>query len=407
MDKKQYGWWICFACSLMLFCNTGLSTTGFSIYQPYLIRLGGLTNTQASSLILLRNLSGFIGMLCSGKLLQRFEIRRIVTAGMLINGSAFFFYGISRSFFNYCFAALLIGFSYGAAGNIPATILITRWFDRYRGIALGICMASTGLSTIIASPLIMLLMEKHSLQFAFFSEAAFVLCCSIIVYALLRSRPECLHTQPIGIINSESDRSNQKYASKTAGRSLYLYMLAGIFLFGMPGNILYAHISVLYETSGFDAMQVSFLLSIFGAALTIGKIGYGYMSDKIGTYRSSWFLYSFCTIGTLLSCFAWDGSIWIARAAVILMGLGFAVTTVSMPMYAAGISSESDYAITMSRFQSLSTLGALLFGTVPGIIADKTGSYIPAFIAMLFLIIISSVFLQFIFHRIIRTNVIS
>ena len=79
----------------------------------------------------------------------------------------------------------------------------------------------------------MLLMEKHSLQFAFFSEAAFVLCCSIIVYALLRSRPECLHTQPIGIINSESDRSNQKYASKTAGRSLYLYMLAGIFLFGM------------------------------------------------------------------------------------------------------------------------------------------------------------------------------
>lgn len=49
MDKKQYGWAICMACALLLFCTAGLAQTGFSAYQPYLTRIGGLTNTQAST----------------------------------------------------------------------------------------------------------------------------------------------------------------------------------------------------------------------------------------------------------------------------------------------------------------------------------------------------------------------
>ena len=46
MDKKQYGWAICMACALLLFCTAGLAQTGFSAYQPYLTRIGGLTNTR-------------------------------------------------------------------------------------------------------------------------------------------------------------------------------------------------------------------------------------------------------------------------------------------------------------------------------------------------------------------------
>ena len=45
---ENYGWAICAACLIVLFCNSGLNTTGFAAYQPYLIKLGGLTNTQSS-----------------------------------------------------------------------------------------------------------------------------------------------------------------------------------------------------------------------------------------------------------------------------------------------------------------------------------------------------------------------
>lgn len=122
MDKKQYGWAICMACALLLFCTAGLAQTGFSAYQPYLTRIGGLTNTQASTVVLFRNLFGLAGMLAVTPLIRRFEVRRIVTCGILICGVSFLAYGFSRSFFGYCGAAALSGCALGLGGMIPATV---------------------------------------------------------------------------------------------------------------------------------------------------------------------------------------------------------------------------------------------------------------------------------------------
>ena len=127
MDKKQYGWAICMACALLLFCTAGLAQTGFSAYQPYLTRIGGLTNTQASTVVLFRNLFGLAGMLAVTPLIRRFEVRRIVTCGILLCGVSFLAYGFSRSFFGYCGAAALSGCGLGLGGMIPASVLISRW----------------------------------------------------------------------------------------------------------------------------------------------------------------------------------------------------------------------------------------------------------------------------------------
>lgn len=85
----------------------------------------------------------------------------------------------------------------------------------------------------------------------------------------------------------------------------------------MPGNTLYSHISVLYQSAGFDAMDISWLLSIFGVALMIGKCAYGQIADKMGTYRSSWILYIFTAVGTALCCLARNQSFAVAGACIL------------------------------------------------------------------------------------------
>ena len=101
-----------------------------------------------------------------------------------------------------------------------------------------------------------------------------------------------------------------------------LSIMAGILIFGMPGNTLYSHISVLYQSTGFEAMDISWLLSIFGIALMIGKCACGQIADKMGTYRSSWILYIMTAVGTALCCLAGNGSFAVASAGVIFMGFG-------------------------------------------------------------------------------------
>ena len=396
MNKKQYGWAICMACALQLFCVSGLATTGFSAYQPYLITIGGLTNTQASTVVLFRNLFGLFSMLAVTPLIRRFEVRRLVACAMVICGLSFFVFGISDNFLGYCAASSLAGCALGLGGMIPASVLISRWFQEHRGLALGICMAATGLSVIVASPFITYMVRQVSLESAFFSEGAFVLAAAVIVWLVLRSRPSCLHTEPIGAHHIGAEQTS--YASHKAAPALTLSMMSGILIFGMPGNTLYSHISVLYQSTGFEAMDISWLLSIFGIALMIGKCAYGQIADKMGTYRSSWILYILTAVGTALCCLAGNGSFAVASAGVIFMGFGLAVTTVSISMYAAGIATEEDYPLTVTRFQILSTLGALLFGAVPGILADRYGNYVPAFVLMFVLAVLGACILQFTYH---------
>ncbi len=107
MSKNNYGWIICIGSAMVLFCTSGLTATGFTAYQPYLISIGGLTNTQASTVVMFRNLFGLLSMLSVTSLIHRFEIRRIVTLGMLLCGISFVLYGCSVNFLGYCIKKLI------------------------------------------------------------------------------------------------------------------------------------------------------------------------------------------------------------------------------------------------------------------------------------------------------------
>ena len=262
-------------------------------------------------------------------------------------------------------------------------------------------MAATGLSVIVASPIITLLVSRVSLRFSFFAEGAFIFLAAAVVWTVLRSRPDCLHTEPIGAHHVEAAKS---YAPRNAPARLSFFMMLGILVFGMPGNNLYSYISALYQSTGFGAMEASWLLSVFGIALTAGKCIYGQIVDKMGTYRSSWILYILAALGTGLCCLARNGNFAVAAAGVILMGLGLAVTTVSISMYAAGAATEESYPATVTKYQVLSTLGALLFGVVPGATADRTGDYVLAFVIMLILTIAGAVIVQTTYHAIGKEN---
>ena len=147
----------------------------------------------------------------------------------------------------------LSGLSLGLGSTIPTSLLITRWFCAHRGLALGICMAATGLSTIIISPIVPVLIENYSLKTAFLTEASGIAVILFVVFLLVRNRPDGKRTFALG---SVSRQESIVYANHSAPKGLALLMMFGIFLFGMPGNTLYSHISVLYTSTGSALLRV-------------------------------------------------------------------------------------------------------------------------------------------------------
>ena len=397
--KLHYAWIICVVCTMVLFCNLGLTATGFAPYQPFLISTAGLTNTQVSSIGTLRSLFGAICMLVITKAIKRFGIRRLVPVSMFITTMAFVVYGYADSYTGYCIAAILTGCAYGIGGNICVSVLISRWFHTHQGLALGVCMASTGFSAFVASPIITKLIMNYSLSTAFHVEAAFIFVIGLIVTFLIRETPKDMHLLPLGEGGSVKQKINP-YASKNPPHHLFIMACISIFIIGATCNNLAYHYSVLYQSNGFSPLQIATLVSIFGLSLAAGKCIYGELCDRLGVFYSTIIVYAIQLSGIILCCLAPLGSMTLACASVLLMGLGSCVGSVTISTYAIAISTEEAYPGVLSRFQLLSMLGTLIFGVMPGMIADATGSYIPAFIILFVLTLYAAVSLQVIYKKI-------
>ncbi len=391
LKKIHYSWFICVGCTLLFFCTGGLGLTGFSAYFPFMTTLNELRQTQISVIIFIRSLFGVFGMLFVNAFLRKFEIRRVVTAAMAVSVLSFLTYGFTGNFIGYCTAAALAGIAYGFGSMIPVSILISRWFNEHQGLAIGICMAATGVSAFIASPIITWMVENLSLKMSFIIEAIFVAVVMVIVWTLLRSMPSCLDLEPLG---ADEGGKTTKYAARTAPKGLYWAMVIGFLILGAAANNLHSNLSVLYQSVGFDSSRISGVISMFGISLAIGKCACGQLSDKIGVFKACMLLFIMSIAGCGMFCLARNGSMTMATIAVLLVGAGMSVASVATSTYAVDIATEEDYPGVVSRFQTMQTVGGLVFAIMPGVLADMTGDYILAYEIMFAFVLISAVVIQ-------------
>ena len=377
MDKKKYRWVICAGCTLMFFCTAGLGMTGFSVYQPYLISDGGLTNAQASMLTSIRSMFTFLTMFAAARILNKTDIRLGGALSAVGIAAAMILYGTASSFPVYAAGAAAAGICYGIGGMLAVSVMIHRWFDEHQGLAVGICSAGSGFSAVIGTPIITWMIETFSMRTAFFIEAAFVAALAVLIFLMLRNRPKGEERPPQFV--SKAAKGQKQEDMFWIGKREIWFVMIGILLMGFSYAAT-SHISVLYSNAGFSADQVSLIVSAMGAALFIGKCVYGQAADKLGSYRSGNIFFGMLVIGSGLCCLAGNGSMGLAMAAVILVSCGSVLLSVGLTIIADAVAKQQYYAVVVRRIQIIYMLGSMVFGVVPGIIADHAGNYIPAYV---------------------------
>ncbi len=397
MKVPHRSWLVALGSSLALFTVMGLGVNVFSAYQPTIIELNGFTNTQGSLITTVRSLFSICVMLMTGRIVDKIGLRATTGVGMVCSVLSCIIFGLADSFLLYCLGGILAGVAYALAGMIPLSIAIARWFNIRRGYALGLASAGSGVATILAPPLIALSLDACGLSQTFFTEGAITAVLAVIVVCLVRNDPRDLGLVPYGGETVESVSATEKSTSVSNG-VWCVVIFVGV-LIGAPSATAYAHLTVLYTTEGFSAQTVTMLLSYSGLALMVGKIAYGQLRDKLGTYRSNYILFGITIAGMVLCCLASTGSIVLAFLAITAVSIGLSLS-VALPLFAFDLSSTAQCEGRV-RWATISyMIGNLIFSSTPGIIADATGSYIPAFAlygvaAVVALIIIQIIYLNY------------
>lgn len=400
MKRPHYAWIICLSGTLMLFTTIGLGVNLFSVFQPYVLEHGKLTNTQGSLLITARSFFVLIGMMTANTLVEKLGLRRTGTLTLALLAFASFLLGIAHNFPLYCAASGLIGLVYSWGGVIPASLLVKRWFHGRQGLALGIVLAGTGMATILAPVPLTNLVQNVSLKAGFWAEGLFSLVIAALFWLLTRDTPEEMGLEPYG-----SDAGLNKPilihpAPKQKMTPLsWKFVLLTAFLVGAATSLGISNFGVLYSSEGYHPEVVAQLVSCMGLCMTIGKIAYGQIVDSMGTRQSNYLVYAILLAGFALVCLAFTGSVPLAFLAMILAGLGLPLSVVSPPLWARDLCSEDSYAAGLKHIQTSYALGIFVLGSVPGILADITGSYVPAYFLFLLMLLLSLVLLGWGYHQ--------
>ncbi|HEY6242534.1 MAG TPA: MFS transporter [Pyrinomonadaceae bacterium] len=143
-----------------LFAIVGLALYGLPFYYDKIVNEFGwsraeVTSGNAISKLIVGPLFGFF----AGWIVDRFGPRRLMLVGIVFAAIALIGLGNMNALWMFYFFYLLNALGYVCAGPLPNQVLLSRWFDKSRGKAMGFAYLGIGLGGVLVFQISALLME--------------------------------------------------------------------------------------------------------------------------------------------------------------------------------------------------------------------------------------------------------
>lgn len=381
---------------MLMIVGTALVSTVIAVNLNALRSVYGFSGTETSLIVTVCSATALAVSFGSDKYFEKLGLRLGMTIAAISGMISFLLHGLADGhLFVYYIAAMFGGVTYSLGMILPASMLMRRWFNKSRGLALSISSAGTGISSAIWAPGLQSIIESASIQTAFFVESAFFGIIAIICFSLLKNDPSDMGLEPYGGNDYVPAGKHASRAGRYAvGSGIIALIVVLAAIAGMCGSPATSNIVLCFTTEGLDSMKVAFGMSIYGVLLIFSKIIYGEVVDRRGACFATVIFTSLIAAGQFC-CFmiGFFNEETLMFLSFILLGSGYAVVTLGYPNWAAELVSKEEYPKKMKRFQIGFQFGTLVGSAIPGIIADITGHYTWAYLmfAILFVIMIISV----------------
>jgi MFS family permease len=317
-----------------------------------------------------------------GKLLERYDIRIIMTICTTMMAASFALFSQCRTLTQFYILALFLGIGSAGSHIIPVSMMITNWFIDKRGLAMGIVFAATGVGGLIFNPLANWIIMHHSWQAAYLAFGLIIGVLSIpTAIFIVRAKPADKGLLPYGGEQALARQSLTEQGGLTATQALRdraFWLLAVIILLIAVANMGVLHHIVPYLTDiGFSSTTATALMSLHMGMLIFGKVLTGGLADRMGLLKT----YLLCMAGLMVAIALLFGAqlMWVAIVFSILFGFSIAVRTVLPPLMTARVLGQKHFGVIYGFLNIFTTLGTAVGVPLSGFIYDWTKSYSLAF----------------------------
>lgn len=384
-----FGWWIVTVAAVGVGLGYApIAYATFGLFLKSLTQEFGWSRTEISlaSSISLGVLS--FSQPIVGRLIDRFGARRVIVPGTLLFAVTLMsFYLLTPSLVHFYALYVVLGVVGAATTPVPYSGVVSQWFDRRRGLALGLAMLGFGIGTIVLPVLANGMIDRLGWRSAYVVLGAIMAVISVPIVALfLKERPDLVGLAPDGEPVAEAAargiaREGMERSGALRSGTFWL-MSTGVFLVsaGVLGSLI--HLVPMLTDRGLSSGEAAAAASLMGVAVLVGRTGAGILMDRFFAPYVAAALFFATGVGLLV---LWSGlSGGIVYAGVFLVGIGWGAEVDVMAFMVSryfGLRAFNEvYGYAFSAYMLGGVVGPLLMG----MFFDALGNYeIPLGIFML------------------------
>jgi MFS family permease len=330
MDEFRRGWRPLLASSIGNGAGiSGLAFYTFGVFVVPLVEAFGWTrgtvSGAASSLIIGTAITAPI----IGSMIDRYGVRRVGIASMIALALGYLLLsqlGDSIAMFYAAWLAMsLIG---GGTTPVVWTRTVGVWFDRGRGFALGLALAGSGFASLFAPVLTNKAIAAWGWQGGYLAIGAFMLLLAVPLIALfLKDRPPVAAPATTAIAAGAGAAAAHELPGLSlaeARRTAAFWKIAIGFFFvsGVVAALIINLVPLLIDR-GLDRADAAAIASFMGIAVLGGRIGIGFLLDRLHAPAVARTLLGLCAGGCVLLSLG-DVPAWVIGIAVMSLGLAAA-----------------------------------------------------------------------------------
>jgi MFS family permease len=379
--KIFYGWWITIASSVGL--STSPGQFAFGALGLFMIPLTQEFNTDRAEVSLALTIFTVALAITSpfiGRIADRFGSKEVLLPSLFIFGIllASIAFLVTELWHLYIIFGLIGVFAAGA-NALPYMRIIGEWFNKKRGLALGIAMAGGGAGYTYVPPMLQYIIDNYSWRHGYYALAAIVIFIALPISAIfLKNTPSLMGlksdneetAQTISKeINAKPITFDEVIRDKTFWLMYLIFALLSFCLYGMLANLV-----PMLNDRGMERSEAAAVAAMLGIAILFSRAGIGYFLDKFFAPKVAIISILFSTIGVvMLAMGAINGSAYIAALLIGLsIGTEFDLLAYLTTRYFGLSSFGMVYGLMFSAFLVGTATGPLSYGAS----FDYFGSYI-------------------------------
>ncbi|MBM3139776.1 MAG: MFS transporter [Chloroflexi bacterium] len=382
--KVFYGWWLLAGAVVAMALGSGVSFWAFGLYVEPLERTFGWSRAEVSlafSVSLLA--SGLTGPVI-GRWIDVRGPRDAILLGAVLTALSYVLLATTRELWHWYLYSVFNSVVRQLMFFIPFMALISRWFDRRRGIAVSVLGSGFSLGGLTVLPVMGAVMARVGWERAFVFAGVTIAALFIpLGLFLVRNDPADVGAEVDGAHRTAESPPAGPRTGMPVGAALrtpqfwVLSIALTLFFSGMFGWLV--HQIPFYESVGISRSAATWIVSVAAGLGIISRITLGLVADRIERFESAAVVLS----GVLLVAMV---SLWLNSTPA---GIAFFITlwlvgTSGGPMMEALLLTRTfgvaHFGTILGAVVVVETAGQVVSPTVAGAIFDATGAYDAALV---------------------------